>query len=105
MKRRKARALRRRYGHADAGGELYMVRYVHKISPSDKDVAGPIHLAASALENKKALGAALRASKTLMQGASVRSFRVESAGKVVVFPSAPGLTTYWYSIILTPVGA
>ena len=100
--RRRARTLRRRYGRSDAGG-MYMVRYVHKISPSDKDVAGPIHLGAGDLKDKKALGVALRKAHILMQGGSVRSFRIEGGGKVVAFPSVPGLTTYWHAIVLTPV--
>ena len=81
---------------------MYMVRYVHKISPSDKDVAGPVHVPAAALASKKSLGASLRKSGIMMAGASVRSFRVEADGKVAIFPSAPGMTTYWHAIVLTP---
>lgn len=81
-----------------------MVRYVHKISPSDKDVAGPIHLSAGDLASKKTLGAALRKQRILMNGASIRSFRTEAGGKIVTFPSMPGMTTYWHAIVLTPVG-
>jgi len=81
-----------------------MVRYVHKISPSDKDVAGPIHLSAGDFKDKKTLGAALRRQRILMSGGSVQQFRLEASGRVVAFPSVPGLTTYWHSIILTPVG-
>ena len=100
------RALRRRYGHtASGGGGSYMVRYVHKIRPSDKDVMGPIHIEASELRDRKRLGAALRREKALMSGGSVQSFRVEADGRVVAFPSMPGMTTYWHSIILTPTGA
>lgn len=96
------RRLRRRYGRS-SGGEsgMYMVRYVHKISPSSKDVAGPVHISGSAFSNSKTLGAALRKVGVLMAGARVRSFRTEG-NQVVIFPSAPGLTTYWHSIILTP---
>lgn len=103
MKHRRGRALRRRYGRADAYMNSYMVRYVHKISPSAKDVAGPIELSASAFANKKALGAALRKAGVLLSGGTVRDFRTEGL-KIVVFPSVPGMTTYWHSIILTPVG-
>ena len=96
------RTLRRRYGRAE-GSDTWMVRYVHKILPSDKDVMGPVHISGGAFSNRKTLGAALRKAKVMMTGASVRSFRAEG-NRVVVFPSAPGLTTYWHSIILTHEG-
>lgn len=96
------RRLRHRYGHS-GGSDSYMVRYVHKISPSDKDVMGPVHVPAGAFSNSKTLGAALRKVGVLMAGARVRNFRAEGE-KVVIFPSAPGLTTYWHAIILTPAG-
>jgi hypothetical protein len=78
----------------------WMVRYVHKISPSNQDVKGPITIPGGAFSNSKMLGAALRRAGVLAPGAQVRSFRVEG-DKVVVFPSLPGSTTYWHSIILT----
>jgi len=96
-----SRRLRRRYGRSSTGSAQYMVRYVHKISPSDKDVMGPVTIRDGAFSNRKTLGAALRGAGVLMAGASVRNFRVEGE-KVVIFPSAPGLTTYWHAIILTP---
>lgn len=119
MKRRRGRALRRRYGHADAAGGTYMVKYVHKISPSEKDVAGPIHLSANDLKDRKSLAAALRRQKILMTGGTMRfgekqehslklgpgetvkQFRIEAGGKIVVFPGGKSL---WWSIILTPMG-
>jgi hypothetical protein len=79
-----------------------MVRYVHKISPSDKDVAGPIHLSASDLHDKKSLGAALRRLRIgLVSGQSIRSMRTESDGRIVAFPGA----SIWHAIVLTPRGA
>jgi hypothetical protein len=79
----------------------FMVRYFHKISPNPKDVAGPIGLPESSLHDKTKLGAALRKTGTLMAGARVNLMRSEGE-KIVLFPSAPGLTTYWHSIVLTP---
>ena len=82
------------------GGDQWMVRYVHKISPSDRDTMGPVTIPNNAFSDSKTLGTALRRAKVLGSGAKVRSFRTEG-DKVVVFPSMPGLTTYWHSIILT----
>lgn len=95
------RRLRRRYGHSENGGQ-YMVRYVHKISPSDKDVAGPIHLSAGDISSKKALGAALRKQRILLTGDSISSYRTEAGGKIVAFPR--GSPMIWHAIVLTPVG-
>jgi hypothetical protein len=91
------------HGHSE-GGDTWMVRYVHKISPSDKDVMGPVHIPGGAFSDRKKLGAALRKAKVMMAGTSIRSFRTEG-NRVIVFPSAPGMTTYWHSIILTHEGA
>lgn len=102
--RRRGRALWRRYGHAGtAEGGVYSVRYIHKISPSDKDVGPDVELPGSAFADRNKLGAALRKARVLMQGGRVTSFRVEG-NKVVVFPSVPGLTTYWHAIVLTHQG-
>jgi len=103
MKSRKTVRRRRRRGHSE-GGDMWMVRYIHKISPSDKDVMGPVHIPGGAFSDRKKLGAALRKVKVMMTGASIRSFRTEG-NRVVVFPIAPGLTTYWHSIILTHEGS
>jgi hypothetical protein len=81
---------------------FYMVRYVHKISPSPNDVMGPVSIPDTATENRVKLGAALRKAKVLARGARVSHFRLEGK-KIVVFPSYPGLTTYWHSVILSPV--
>jgi len=77
----------------------YSVRYVHKISPKDTDTGPDIRLEASALIDRKALGAAMRNGKLLMSGEAIRHFRVEHDGKVVVFPPSGSI---WWSIILTP---
>jgi hypothetical protein len=104
------RALRKRYGHVNLSDESrnYMVRFVHKISPSNADAAGPIRLNSVDLRSKTLLAMALR-DKTLrsltfsgngLGGArTVRDFRVESDGRVVIFPSK----SIWHSIVLTPV--
>jgi hypothetical protein len=81
---------------------FWMVRYVHKVSPSSKDVMGPVAISDGAFSDSKKLGAALRKSKVMMAGARVAHFRVEG-DKVIVFPFVPGMTTYWHSIVLTHV--
>jgi hypothetical protein len=83
-----------------SGSQAYMVGYIHKVSPSPQDVWGPVCLNDNAFSDSKTLGAALRKAHVLIPGGQVRQFRVEG-DKVVVFPSAPGMTTYWHSIILT----
>jgi hypothetical protein len=84
-----------------SGSQAYMVRYVHKIAPRAEDVMGPVCINDNAFSNRNTLGAALRRAKVMTGGARVRDFRVEGE-KTVVFPSLPGFTTYWHSIILTP---
>lgn len=79
----------------------WRVRYVHKVSPRETDVLPhALPLPESAFADSKALGKALRGAKILMPGARVRSFRVKG-DRVVVFPTMPGMTTYWHAIILT----
>lgn len=80
----------------------YRVRYVHKIAPSPGDHA-EAELDPNALHGKLSAGKALRDAGVLLRGARVRQIRVEN-GSIVVFPSMPGLSTYWHSIILTPAG-
>lgn len=81
----------------------WSVRYVHKVSSSSKDVGPTVELSDNAFSNRNTLAAALRKKHVLMAGARVRDFRVE-ANRVVVFPSMPGMTTYWHSVILTHEG-
>lgn len=83
-----------------SGSQAYMVGYIHKISPSPQDVWGPVCLNDNAFSDGKTLGAALRKAHVLIPGGQVRQFWVEG-DRVIVFPSAPGMTTYWHSIILT----
>lgn len=83
---------------------MYNVRFVHKIAPSDKDTGSRISLSEMALTDRKTLGAALRKAKVLIKGGAIQQWRIETGGRVVVFPSAPGMTTYWHSIILSPIG-
>lgn len=82
---------------------LYNVRYVHKISPKPSDTAGHIFLEGKDLKDRSALGRKLRSLKILGSGGRIENYRVEKDGKVIAFPSMPGLTTYWHSIVLTPV--
>lgn len=82
------------------GGSWYSVKYTHKISPSSKDVGPDVNLPDGAFSDSKTLGRALRQAGVLISGAKVNSFRTEG-DKTIVFPSAPGLTTYWHSVVLT----
>jgi len=82
----------------------YTTRFVHKVSTSSKDVGPDATLDARDLTDRKTIGAALRKARILIKGGSVRQWRIERDGKIVVFPVCPGLSTYWHSIILTPVG-
>ena len=73
----------------------YLVQYIHKISPSDKDTAGPIELSLKDLENRAALGAALRRQRIMHTGDKIKDFRIEN-DRVVVFPQK----SIWHSIIM-----
>lgn len=76
------------------------VRFIHKINPRAGDVMESVSIPDNAFSDRLKLGAALRKAGVLDPGARVRTFRVEG-NRVVVFPTMPGLTTYWHSIILT----
>ena len=80
----------------------YDVRYIHKVATSNSDIGDPVTLSINDLSDHKTLGAALRKQGTMCSGARVREWRVEQNGRIVVFPTLPGMTTYWHSIILTP---
>lgn len=80
--------------------DVCRVRYVHKISPSAKDVGPDVRISPNAWSNKNTLAKELRKKGVLDSGARIRTFRVEG-DKVVVFPTMPGSTTYWHSVILT----
>lgn len=87
--------------------KTYSVRYVHRISPSDRDVGPDVILDLTDLplgrlgpETRKALAAQLRAMRVLAPGVRVREAR-HTQGQLVVFPTYPGLTSYWHSVILT----
>lgn len=76
---------------------LYSSRYVHKISPSEKD-KGPDVLIPDA-STKAKVAKALRSARILGSGGMVREMRHEG-GKLVVFPSK----SIWHAIILTKIG-
>lgn len=80
----------------------YSARYVHKISPSEKDVKGPFAISSLALNDRTNLGAQLRKVRVLGKGERIASFRVEPGFRIVAFPQA----SIWHSIILelTPIG-
>lgn len=74
----------------------YRTRYVHKISPSEKDVGPSVDLSIADLDNRKTLGAALRRQHVMSAGDQISNFRIEQSGRVVVFPKA----SIWHSIVL-----
>lgn len=76
----------------------YAVRFVHKISPSDADVAEPVELSDGSFADRTKLGASLRKAKVLSTGERLHSFRVER-DRVVAFPAG----TIWHSIVLTAI--
>jgi hypothetical protein len=79
----------------------YRTRYVDQIKPLDTDVGPVVDLTADDTLNNKSLGKALRKCRILMSGGRIRGFRVENDGrKIVAFPSVPGMSTYWYAIVL-----
>ena len=75
----------------------YETRYVHKISPNEKDVGNPVDLSPTDLASKPKLAAALRRAH-ILEGA-IDDFRIEK-NRVVVFPEA----SIWHSIILHLAG-
>lgn len=80
----------------------YRVTSVDKFHGPNKETS-EVELWVDALNTKKSLGRALRDARILTSGQTVREFRREG-DKVVVFPNnAPGLTTGYHSITLTPV--
>jgi hypothetical protein len=90
---------------------FWKVRYVHKISPSPKDTGPIVSIPDESFADRNKLGSALRKAKVLARGARVNHFRVEgdtrafpgTFSQVTVFPSMPGMTTYWHAIVLTHV--
>lgn len=83
--------------YAKYGMKVYKVRFVHRISPSNSDVADPIALSDADL---KQLPAVLRKAKLLLPGQRCQ-FRSENNGqRLVVFP---GGSSIWHSIILEQV--
>ena len=73
----------------------YLTHYIHKISPSDKDVGEPVDLSLTDLASRSALVAALRRAKILSAGDKIKDFRIEK-DRVVVIPQG----SIWHSIIL-----
>lgn len=80
----------------------FSVHYVHPISPRLSDVGPDVDIPDNAFSNRKTLAAALRLQGALCPGARVTSFCVVGPN-VVVFPSVPGLTSYWHSVTLAPI--
>lgn len=77
----------------------YRTRYVHKISPSEKDEGPSVVLTEKDTATRTSLAAALRRQKVLSAGERLNQSRVESSGKVVAFPAK----SIWHSIIMTPM--
>ncbi len=80
----------------------YTSRLVHKIAPSDNDTGNPVELSSSDFATRGTLAAALRNARILPSGGRVTNYRIETDNTIVVFPSVPGMTTFWHAIILTP---
>jgi hypothetical protein len=76
----------------------YRTRYVHKISPRKGDVGADAVLSPARLKDERYVGSTLRDQRILGKGERVREYRVESDGRIVVFP----MSGVWHSIILTP---
>lgn len=74
----------------------YLVRYVHKIAPSDRDISAA-EISEGSWSNRNTLAKALRDARILPSGGRLASFRVEGE-RVIAFPVA----SIWHSIILTP---
>jgi hypothetical protein len=86
----------------------FNVKFVHSISPSDKDLGPDVELPEGVTLDSKVLGKALRAAGVLIASGRIKSFRIEP-GKVVVFPTkgsclgpAPHLMSNWHAVVLTP---
>lgn len=78
----------------------YTVRFVHKISNAGGYTPGDdVELEGGVFSDSKKLAKALRDKRVLLSGARVRNFQVEGS-KVVVFPTLPGITTYWHAVVL-----
>lgn len=80
----------------------FKTRYVHQIAPRDTDVGPDVEIGHDDLTSMTKLAAKLRRARVLDSGARIREMRVDNQGRIVVFPSMPGMTTYWHSVILTP---
>jgi hypothetical protein len=80
-----------------AGVEYYDVKFVHKISPSDKDRMGPVAMPDNAFSDRNTLAKALRDAGVLHSGDRLSNFRVEGE-KVIAFPAK----SIWHAIVLTP---
>jgi hypothetical protein len=85
---------------------VYTTHYVHKVSnPNGPELGENVSLTADMLADKSLLAKALREQGALLPGARIYEYRVEQDGKVCVFPTLPGLSTYHHCIILTPFRA
>lgn len=73
----------------------YETRYVHKISPSAKDVGNPVDVEPADLTSRTKLAAALRNAGVLSRGDTIKSFRFED-DRIIVFPQK----SIWHSIVL-----
>jgi hypothetical protein len=82
---------------------VYQTKYIHKIAPKDSDRGPFIRLSSKQIASKTKLAAALRLGRVLDSGARIRSYRVELDGKIIVFLTLPGQSTYWHSVVLLPV--
>jgi len=86
------------------GSQVYTSEFVHKVSnPGGKyDKGNSVALGYDELHDKSKLNKALLLARIQNEGARIRDFRIEANGRVVIFPTMPGMTTYHHAIILTP---
>jgi hypothetical protein len=76
----------------------YTVQYVHKVGGLQNGTHNVEYLNQDLTDRVKdgdrtGLAALLRSLEVLAQGARVREMRVETDGRIVVFPTLPGMTT------------
>jgi hypothetical protein len=85
------------------GTQVYTSEFVHKVSNKGGYVKGnPVALGYEELHDKAKLNKALILARIQSEGARIRDFRIEANGRIVVFPTMPGMSTYWHAIRLNP---
>lgn len=79
---------------------LACIRYVHQISPSEKDVTGPFEVRETDFADLPGIRKWMKRHGQGNMG-RVRSWRIEG-NRVLVFPGPTGgMTTHWHCIVIT----